>query len=494
MPTLLVIDDDRSVPFLIERAVQGTGVDVLPARSVNEGLELLSRRPDVVLLDIMLPEGSGLEAVQKIQAKDPKLPIIFITAGGTSDTTIEAMKLGAYDYLLKPLDLPKLRDLVERALEIRRLMQVRVELPTNDAPMPATDGDHIIGRSPAMCEVFKAIGRVAPQNLTTLITGESGTGKELVARAIYHHSSRASERFLALNCAALPESLLESELFGHEKGSFTSANFRRIGKFEQCAKGTIFLDEVGDMSPLLQSKILRVLQEQKFERVGGNETIETDVRVIAATNRDLKEMVAKGTFREDLYYRLNGFSIRLPALRERGEDILFLLEHLLARFSRELNKPSVHGISPEALEILQRYSWPGNVRELEAVVRQALLNTTGNVILPDFLPDPVRTASPSAAPLEVPSGNAPPSNLAPFVDECLRKGSEEMYAAGVEMLERYLLTRVLRHAQGNQSQAARMLGITRGSLRNKMRALHIQVGSTVQVDDELQDPVAVEAN
>jgi DNA-binding NtrC family response regulator len=491
MSTLLVIDDDRAVPFLIERAIQGTGVTVLPARSVHEGLEMLERRPDVVLLDIMLPEGSGLQAVQKIQARDPKLPIIFITAGGTSDTTIEAMKLGAYDYLLKPLDLPKLKDLVERALEIRRLMQVRVELPSSEAPSP--DGDHIIGRSPAMCEVFKAIGRVAPQNVTTLIVGESGTGKELVARAIYHHSARSSERFLALNCAALPETLLESELFGHEKGSFTSANYRRIGKFEQCARGTLFLDEVGDMSPLLQSKILRVLQEKRFERVGGNETIETDVRVIAATNRDLKDMVAKGTFREDLYYRLNGFTIKLPPLRERGEDILFLLEHLLSKFARELNKPDVHGISPEAMEVLTRYAWPGNVRELEAVVRQALLNTTGNVILPEFLPDPVRVGGLSAA-AAVQSANAPPSDLRPFVDDCLHRGSEQMYAASVEMMERYLLTRVLRHAQGNQSQAARMLGITRGSLRNKMRLLRIQVGSTVEMDDSLRIPVVAEAN
>jgi DNA-binding NtrC family response regulator len=480
MPHVLVIDDDRSVPFLIERAVQGTGVTVLPARSVHEGLGLLDRRPDVVLLDIMLPEGSGLEAVRKIQARDPKLPIIFITAGGTSDTTIEAMKLGAYDYLLKPLDLPRLKDLIERALEIRRLMQVRVELPSNDAPSP--DGDHIIGRSPAMCEVFKAVGRVAPQNVTTLIVGESGTGKELVARAIYHHSARSSERFLALNCAALPETLLESELFGHEKGSFTSANFRHIGKFEQCAKGTLFLDEVGDMSPLLQSKILRALQEKRFERVGGNETIETDVRVIAATNRDLKDMVAKGTFREDLYYRLNGFTIKLPPLRERGEDLLFLLEHLLSKFARELHKPDVHGMSSEAIEVMTRYPWPGNVRELEAVIRQSLLNTTGNVILPEFLPDPVRPGSLSAAPAAQ-SATAPPSDLRPFVDDCLRRGSEQMYAASVEMMERYLLARVLQHAQGNQSQAARMLGITRGSLRNKMRALRIQVGNTIHVDD-----------
>jgi DNA-binding NtrC family response regulator len=481
MSTLLVIDDDRSVLYTIERTFQGTGVNVLTAKTVREGLELIEKKPDVVLLDIMLPEGSGLGAVEKIQALDPKLPIIFITAGGTSDTTIEAMKLGAYDYLLKPLDLPKLRELVDRALEIRRLMQVRVELPSSAEAAPA-DGDQIIGRSPAMCEVFKAIGRVAPQTVTTLIIGESGTGKELIARAIYHHSSRSSERFLALNCAALPETLLESELFGHEKGSFTSANYRRIGKFEQCARGTLFLDEVGDMSPLLQSKILRVLQEQRFERVGGNETITTDVRVIAATNRDLSSMVAKGEFREDLFYRLNGFTIKLPALRERGEDLLLLLEHLLSRFGRELHKAEVHGISPEALEMLMRYTWPGNVRELEAVVRQALLNTTGNVILPDFLPETVRLTGRAAASASN-SHDTPPSDLKPFVDECIQNGSTDMYTASVEMMERYVLTRVLRHTRGNQSQAARMLGITRGSLRNKMRALRIQLGSTVKVDD-----------
>ncbi len=488
MSTVLVIDDDRSVLFTIERAFRGTGLTVLSARTANEGLALLDKKPDVVLLDVLFPEGSGLDAVGEIQARDPKLPIIFITAGGTSDTTIEAMKLGAYDFLLKPLDLGKLRELVDRALEIRRLMQVRVEIPFNDTP--GANGDHFIGRSPAMSEVFKAIGRVAPQNVTTLIIGESGTGKELVARAIYHHSTRSAERFLALNCAALPETLLESELFGHEKGSFTNANYRRIGKFEQCAKGTIFLDEVADMSPLLQSKILRVLQEQKFERVGGNETIETDVRVIAATNRDLTDMVAKGQFREDLYYRLNGFTIKLPPLRERGDDILLLLEHFVARFSREFQK-EVDGIAPEAIELLVRYSWPGNVRELETVVRQALLNTTGSVILSEFLPDTVRSAGPAAAPghASTPARGAPPSDLAPFVDECLANGSEGMHYATIERAERYLLTRVLQHTRGNQSQAARILGITRGSLRNKMRTLGILVDSTVKVDDG--DPTQV---
>jgi two-component system nitrogen regulation response regulator GlnG len=478
MPTLLVIDDDRSVLYMVSQAFEGSPIAVLTARNVREGLDLIKEGPDVVLLDIMLPEISGLEAVRQIQALDPKLPVIFITARGTSDTAIEAMKLGAYDYLLKPLDLPRLRDLVERALEIRRMMQVPVELPRGETP--EADGDTIVGRSPQMQEVFKSIGRVAPQNVTVLIHGESGTGKELVARAIYHHSNRAGKRFLAVNCAAIPESLLESELFGHEKGSFTSADHRRIGKFEQCNGGTIFLDEVGDMSPLVQSKVLRVLQEQRFERVGGTETIQTDVRIITATNRDLKQMAAASDFREDLYYRLNGFTIKLPPLRERGDDILLLLEHSLRRFNRELNK-DVHGISPEALEILTHYSWPGNVRELEAVIRQALLQTTGTVILPEFLPDSVRHRT---AETTAPSHDAPPADLQSFMDRCLRGPAQDVYAEAIEMMERYVLTRVLRHTEGNQSQAAKILGITRGSLRNKIRSLHISLGTTVTLDDD----------
>ena len=251
------------------------------------------------------------------------------------------------------------------------------------------DADALLGRCPAMQEVYKAIGRVAPQDVTVLILGESGTGKELVARAIYHYSSRAKGPFLAINCAAIPETLLESELFGHEKGAFTGADRKRIGKFEQCHGGTLFLDEIGDMTPLTQTKILRVLQEQEFERVGGNEPIKADVRVIAATNRDLEKMVAEGTFRGDLYYRLNVFTIKLPPLRERGDDLPLLAEHFVRRFGRELKK-DVRGIAPEAMELLRRYPWPGNVRELQSVIKQALLQATGPVLLPEFLPAAVR--------------------------------------------------------------------------------------------------------
>jgi DNA-binding NtrC family response regulator len=489
MPTLLAIDDDRSILFMIGEAFADTPISVLTAHDIPEGLDLMKNGVDVVLLDIMLPEISGLEGARKFLALDPKLPVIFITGRGTSETAIEAMKLGAFDYVLKPLDLPKLRDLVQRALEIRQLMHVPVEFPKTEVEDP--QGDQIVGRSSQMQDVFKAIGRVAPQNVTVLIHGESGTGKELVARAIYHHSLRAEKQFLAVNCAAIPETLLESELFGHEKGSFTSADHRRIGKFEQCSGGTIFLDEVGDMSPLVQSKVLRLLQEQRFERVGGTETIQTDTRIITATNRDLKQMVSEGKFREDLYYRLNGFTINLPPLRERNDDVLLLLDNSLRKLRRELGK-DVQGISPDALDILTSYHWPGNVRELEAVVRQALLQTTGSVILPDFLPESVRFAHSEV--ISVSADNAPASDLEPFIAHCLHGKSHDIYAEAVEVMERYVLTRVLLHTEGNQSQAAKLLGITRGSLRKKIRSLHLALGTTVTLADEPAGQVTYEAH
>src|SRR4051794_30455464 len=309
MPKLLVVDDEPSILHFFRRAFPGPDVTLLTAASAAEGLAAVGRdRPDVVILDIDLAGVSGLETYRRVRELDPKTPVIFITGHGTADTAIEAMRLGAYEYLLKPLELDHLTDLVERAFEISRLMRVPATIP--EAEAPPTPSDALVGRCAALQEVYKAIGRVAPQDVTVLILGESGTGKELVARAIYHYSKRADKPFLAINCAAIPENLLESELFGHEKGSFTGADRRRIGKFEQCHGGTLFLDEVGDMSPITQTKILRVLQEGAFERVGGLETIKTDVRIIAATNRDLEAFVADGRFRGDLFYRLNVFTIR----------------------------------------------------------------------------------------------------------------------------------------------------------------------------------------
>jgi len=480
MPTILVIDDDRSVVHLIEKAfADQSQVKVISASNAHDGMvRLKEKSADVVLLDIVLPDISGLEAYRQIRAIDGKLPVIFITVGGTSDTAIEAMKLGAFDYLLKPLDLARVRELVEKAIEMRRLMHVPVRVQSEQDG--ETNGDSLVGRAAQMQDVYKAIGRVAPQSVTVLIRGESGTGKELVARAIYHHSDRSEGPFLAVNCAALTETLLESELFGHEKGSFTGAVTQRIGKFEQCSGGTLFMDEVGDMSPVMQSKVLRVLQEQRFERVGGTQTIETDVRIIAATNRNLETMVGQRKFREDLYYRLNGFTIKIPPLRDRKDDILLLLDWFLSRYRKELDK-DVHGFSPEALEILLNYSWPGNVRQLQSVLKQAMVQATGPVLLAEFLPPELRAES---AKSEVaPADGEQKCNLLAQIKERLHAGSRMLYAETLESMERTLLTVVLTHTEGNQSKAAEVLGITRGSLRNKIRLLGINIERKVNLEE-----------
>jgi two-component system nitrogen regulation response regulator GlnG len=326
-----------------------------------------------------------------------------------------------------------------------------------------------------MREVYKAIGRVAAQDVPVLITGETGTGKELVARAIYQHSPRARAPFLALNCAAIPEALLESELFGHEKGAFTGADRRRIGKFEQVNGGTLLLDEVGDMPLALQAKVLRLLQEQVFERVGGNETIRTDVRLIAATHRDLNAWSAEGKFRLDLYYRLAVFTIHLPPLRERGEDLPLLVQFYLRRVSRELGR-EVREVAAEALEGLRRYSWPGNVRELQSVLKQALLRAHGPVLLPDFLPE---FPEAPAALVAAPGGSLDPEA---FLRQRLSPDARDLYAEAHRELDRVLLPRVLEYTGGNQHRAALLLGIARKTLRQKLRDLGLHVTHSVEAD------------
>ncbi|HLJ11338.1 MAG TPA: sigma-54 dependent transcriptional regulator [Planctomycetaceae bacterium] len=480
MPTILVIDDDRATQHLMKETFRENGVAVQLAKNAADGLALIEQQhPDLVLLDVMLPDISGLEAFQNIQRIDARLPVIFITAGGSSDTAIEAVKNGAFDYLLKPLDMERVRELVQQALEMRRLMHVPVTLP--GSPEKLIDDDRMVGRSPQILEVYKAIGRVAPQDVTVLIRGDSGTGKELIARAIYQHSPRSKAPFLAVNCAAIPDALLESELFGHEKGSFTGADRQRIGKFEQCSGGTIFLDEVGDMSPLVQGKLLRLLQEQQFERVGGNQTIKTDVRIIAATHRDLEARSNEGTFRADLYYRLNGFTISVPPLRERGDDVVLLLERFFTLFARQLGK-DVQGIAPDALKLLVEYPWPGNVREMQSAVRRALLQTTGPVLTAEALPEEIRTGvrhDALATRADIVNGV-----LDRLVTERLQAESTDLYAEALAAMEKYLLTRVLRLTSGNQSHTARILGITRGSLRNKLHAHNIHIASVVVRDKE----------
>lgn len=491
MANLLVIDDDPAVPLLVRRTFQDSEVQVYSAGTAAAGLDQLAERPiDVVLLDVLLPDLPGLETFDRIRLHDPKIPVIVITAGTTSATAIEAMKRGAYEYLVKPLDLAQVRELVDRALELRRMIHQPVAIPgdTIDAGADASAAiDMLVGRCHAMQDVYKAVGRVASQDVTVLVRGESGTGKELVARAIYHHSHRAAGPFLAVNCAAIPEQLLESELFGHERGSFTGADRQRIGKFEQSNGGTLFLDEIGDMAPLLQSKILRLLQEQRFERVGGNETIRADVRVIAATNRDLEQMVEAGTFREDLFYRLNGYTIKLPPLRERKGDLPMLIEHFLGRFGRELHK-NVRGASNEATELLLAYTWPGNIRELQNVLRQAILQMTGPVLVPEFLPEYVRDAVERArATGSAALGDGDRLPWSAHIDQRLRAGAEGLYDEVLATMERDLFTRVLRHTGGNQIQAARILGIARGTLRSKTRSLGIRLENVVVAEGEEED-------
>ncbi len=481
MPTLLVIDDEPSILHFFRRAFPEPETTLLTAPSAAEGLEkVASSHPDVVILDINLPDASGLETFQHIHGLDPRIPVIFITGHGTTATAIEAMRLGAYEYLLKPLELDQLSDLVERAFEISRLMRVPAVIP--ESGEAREDSDALLGHCPAMQDVFKAIGRVAPQDVTVLILGESGTGKELVARAIYHYSQRDRGPFLAINCAAIPENLLESELFGHEKGAFTGADRRRIGKFEQCAGGTLFLDEIGDMTPLTQTKILRVLQGQEFERVGGNEPVKTDVRVIAATNRDLEKMVAEGTFRGDLYYRLNVYTIKLPALRERGKDLSLLAEHFVRRFSRELKK-NVRSIAPGAMDLLRSYPWPGNVRELQSVLKQALLQATGPVLLPEFLPPTLRGPKQGEGAPDQSAFNF--GDLPTFIQDQLRAGTTTLYSDYQALSDKYLLSEVLRSTGGNLSQAARILGITRATLRTKLHALGIPAQRSNSSGDSL---------
>ena len=477
MAHLLLIDDDPAlIPKLVGQVFPGPTHRLEVAGTGAEGLERVSAMPpDVFLLDLHLPDQSGLDVYQQIRRIDARIPVIFVTMAKTADAAIEAMRQGAYEYLFKPLDPHHLRRVVGEALEVaRRMRQPAVVAET--APDPDVDGA-IVGSCPAMVEVYKAIGRVAAQDVPVLITGESGTGKELVALAVYQHGPRAKAPFLALNCAAIPETLLESELFGHEKGAFTGADRRRIGKFEQCNGGTIFLDEIGDMPLALQAKMLRVLQEQAFERVGGNETVRTDVRLIAATHHDLKA-ATEGKFRPDLYYRLGVFTIHLPPLRERGDDLPMLIHHYVRRFNRELGR-GVREVAPEAMEKLRGYSWPGNIRELQSVLKRGLLRSTGPVLVPSFLPElaPGKAAEPATA---IGAG----ARLEALIDQRLRDGSQDLFEEARRELDRFLLPMVLRSTEGSQVQAARSLGIARRTLRLRLRELGLSVTKSVEGDED----------
>ncbi len=461
--TILIVDDDKSIRYSLERMFEERNLKVATARNGEEALEgLKGKLPDLVVMDVKMSGMSGLEALREMRKLHPKLLVIIITAYGTTETAIEAMKLGAYDYILKPFDIPRMWQLVEKALQVNRMMKTVVAYePREDE---GKTSERIVGNSPQMQEVYKMIGQVAESDVTVLLRGESGTGKELVARAVYHHSLRSNRPFLPVNCAAIPDTLLESELFGHEKGSFTGAHTRRIGKFEQGDGGTLFLDEIGDMSLPTQAKILRVLQEGEVQRLGGTEHIKVDVRLIVATNKDLEKAISEGCFREDLYYRLNVLSLRLPPLRKRKEDIPGLVDYFLRNFNRDLRK-NIVDLSPEAMDRLTSYPWPGNVRELENVIKRACVLCKGSRILPEELLLDLKAAKKTSGEEE----KGAEKRLENLLNEVYREVKKISQGKNImSLMEKTLIMRALRETKGNQIQAANILGINRNTLRKRM--------------------------
>ena len=485
MNKLLLIDDEEDVQYSFRRTFDSPEIALSTASSGEEGLKLIPQlKPDLVLMDLRLGGISGLETLRRLRETDPKLLVILMTAYGTTQTAIEAMKLGAYDYLLKPFDILKLKQTVQAALKAARDMR---QVVSYEPLLESEDYElGIVGRSEPMQQVFKLIGQLAASDATALVTGETGTGKELVARAIYHHSGRAGQPFLAINCAAIPEQLLESELFGHEKGAFTGATAQRIGRFEQCHRGTIFLDEIGDMSLATQTKILRVLQSGTFERVGGNQPIQADVRVIAATNKALEEAVAKREFREDLFYRLNVVRIQLPPLRERREDVPLLVNYFLQELARDTRRPP-KPIAVDALQALGNYRWPGNVRELENVIRRALVVSKGDAVLLEDLPPEVLGQRPAGA-LPATASPALPGAAPALKDENVAALAQQLFLWArrnsrlklIPAVERELIIEALKDTQGNQVQAAKLLGITRATLRKRVEKFAIKRELTIQ--------------
>ena len=458
MSRLLIADDDKNLRYSFRTMMKKEGYEVDEASSGPSAIQKVAEsRYDAVVMDVRMPGMSGLEAFSRIHAGHPKLPVIIATAYGTTETAIEAMRLGAYDYVLKPFDVEELKRIVASAVEDSRLMRDAVRLP--DEPRDGSGAARIIGSSPPMQEVYKLIGKVSMSDTTVLITGPSGSGKELVARAIFNYGSRRDKPFQAVNCSAVPEKLLESELFGHEKGAFTGAHETRHGRFERCDGGTLFLDEIGDMPAVMQTKILRLLQEQSFERVGGSRTINVDVRLIAATNRDLEAMVASGEFREDLYYRLAVVHIRVPGLGERPSDIPELVDYFIRRHNRNAER-KVEGITDDAVEMLRSRNWPGNVRELQNAVQRAAVLSHGSVLRRD---DFVFVNQEDSAKQAI-SGQT----LHDLADSLLDKSVSDESIELIPQMERILIEAALRRSGGNQVQAARMLGISRNTLRNRI--------------------------
>jgi len=471
MSKILIVDNDEGLVHFLTRLFVKQGHEVESSNDGASSLELLrSEAFDLILLDYKMPGLNGLETLAEIKRAQIKTPVIVMTAYGTTETAIEAMRLGAYDYLLKPFDSEGLKRLAADALEVNRLMKEIVSLPSSVTKvLPAAHGlVQIVGSSRQMQDVFKLIGQVAEKDVTVLITGESGTGKELVARAIYHHSHRADRPFMAVNCASIPDALFESELFGYERGAFTGAYRTYVGKFERCHEGTLFFDEVGDMSMSTQAKVLRVLQEGEFERLGGTETIRVEVRILAATNKNLEKEVEAGRFREDLYYRLKVISIELPPLRDRPDDVPPLVNYFVGRFSEEYGK-SVHYVADQTIQRLQSYAWPGNVRELENCLRRAVLMCKGDVLLTEhvqFEADRDGAPGPTTRQALVDRLRRRAADLVP---EILRLAEEDAEVNVLDLVEEAIVDYALRHCHHNQVHTARMLGISRNTLRHRIQ-------------------------
>ncbi len=475
MSKILIVDDDDQLRISFEKLLREEGYVVAAAPSGEAGIKhIKGGLPDLVILDMRLPGINGLETFTEIHEIEPKLPVIMMTAFGTTETAIEATKMGAFDYILKPFDIPDMLGVIKQALEAGRFMRSPVNM---DGAPENVSGEAIIGRSRPMQDVYKAIGRVSPTDATVLIRGESGTGKELVARAIYQHSHRADKPFLVINCVAIPENLLESELFGYEKGAFTGAAHRRVGKIEQAGGGTVFLDEIGDMPETIQAKILRLLQERSIERLGGRETISVDVRIIAATNRDLEKALSLGRFREDLYYRLKVVTIWLPPLRDRCDDVPLLARYFLARCAANAAMANP-GILDEAMVALKHYPWPGNVREIQNAIQKTLIFNRGA---------PVAAKDIAQAISEKGHGGSPTDSMTD--DEAIRKWVREalsvrdedhIFDACMDRFAGLIISEALNITGGNRSQAAKLLGLSRPTLHSKIDKYHLTFKTSVE--------------
>ncbi len=464
MPRILIADDEDGMRWVLEKGLRDAGYEVTSVKDGESAMRRAEAEPfDLIFLDVRMPGLDGLTILKRLRASRPDALAIVMTAHGTMETAIQAMQRGAYDYLAKPFDIDEVLLLAERALTARRLTQEVAQLKTG--LQDVWEFGALIGRHPRMQEIYKGIGRIAANDVTVLLRGESGTGKELVARAIHHYGRRAGRPFVAVSCAAIPAALLESELFGHERGAFTDARERKLGKFELAHSGTLFLDEVGDMPPELQTKLLRALQERTFERVGGHEPIRIDVRILAATNRDLEALMKDGKFRDDLYYRLNVVALHLPPLRERRRDIPLLVEHFLAKYADTLGQRIV---APGALDRLVGHEWPGNVRELENVIQRAIVMATGGVILPEHLPIGAVSAAASVA-VDATLEDIIERRLLDCVRGLRQHASANLYDLMLGLVEKPLFRAVLRETRGNQVRAAHLLGINRNTLRKKLK-------------------------